>query len=625
MIAAMISDSAYVLRGMRAAVHAARALGGRTTMFCIMALVPGVDPARAAEPLLPTHGIAMHGALALQPGFTHFPHVNPAAPKGGRMTIGVADSFDTVNPFVPGGSSPPEVRALTFESLLVRSQSERFSLYLLLAERVEVTDDRRQISFDLNPLARFADGKPVTNRDVKFSIETLGRHGFDLYRRVFKTIERIELEGDRTIRIVFNDQSDRETPLLLAMMPILPSHLLTVDQLKNRTMTPLVGSGPYAIASLQPGRQIVYARRPDHWGRDLPVYRGRYNFDEIRVEYVRDPTALFEAFRAGDIDVRFEDNATSWIKGYEFPAARDGRVIRHEIASRLPSGFSAVAFNTRRPKFADVRVREALILAFDAEWLNQNLFHGVYTRAGSLFPRSEFQALGTPATAAERALLTGYPGAVSDGILDGTWQPPRSDGRGQNRDNLAAAIQLFKAAGYTMQGDRLVDARGQALDIEFLAQTPAQERTMLLVKTMWARLGVRLTIRQMDPAQFWERLKSHDYDMVQWTWQPSVSPGNEQLGRWSTASTESNAVLNLTGIRNPAADHVLGQLVAARTADELVTAARALDRVILSGHYVIPLFYAERVWLAHWRHLRYPEARSYAPTETDTWWMEGVK
>lgn len=578
-------------------------------------------PVKAAG--LPTHGIAMHGDLALPADFTHFPHVNPDAPKGGRLTTGVADSFDTINPFVPSGSSPPEVRALTFESLLMRSQAERFSLYPLIAERVEMDDERREVTFHLNGAARFADGRSVTARDVERSVTALGTHGFNLHRQIFKAIAAIEMAGERRIRFVFNELGDRETPLLLAMMPVLPSHLVGIDQIKERTLVPLVGSGPYAIERLEPGRQIVYRRRADHWGRDLPVYRGRFNFDEIRVLYLRDPDALFEAFRAGDIDVRFEDSATTWIKGYDFPAARSGRVIRREIASRFPAGFQAIAFNTRRQHFADPRVREALSLALDADWINQNVYHGLYRRAASLYPRAEFSAYGVPVSPAERALLGAYAAELPADILEGRWRPPASDARGRNREHLSLAVQRLAEAGYRMAGGRLVDGTGRPFSIEFLAQTPAQKRTMLLVREMWQRLGVDLAIRQMDSAQFWERLKSHDYDLVQWTWQASISPGNEQISRWSSAATRSNSVLNLTGILNPAADRVLEALVAARTTDDLFTAARALDRIIMAGHYVIPLFYPDRIWVAYWRHLKSPDSPTLAPTETDTWWAEG--
>lgn len=575
-----------------------------------------------AEPL--RHAIAMHDEPALPADFTHFPHVNPDAPKGGRLTIGVAGSFEHLNAFVPGGSSPPEVRELTIESLMMRSRGERFSLYPLIAERVEAPADRRSITFHLNAKARFSDGMPITTRDVKTSFDLLREHGFPFYRSLYKSVRTVEVLGPLQIRFVLDDSGDREAPLLIGLMPVFAAHSLTVDGFKSRTLTPLVGSGPYAVASIDPGRSIVYRRRADHWARDLPGYRGRYNFDEVRVDYLRDPTALMEAFRAGDIDVRFEDNPTQWLRGYDFPAARDGRVVRREVESPLPAGFTALVFNTRRRPLDDPRVRRGLALAFDGEWLNQNLYHGLYRRAASLFPRSDLGAVGTPVSDAERELLGPDLAGIDPEILEGRWRPATASTPGEVRRNLARAIELLKEAGFRLAGSNLVDGAGRPLELEFVAQTRAQERMMLLVQDMWRRIGVTVTIRLIDPAQFWKRLTSREYDMLQWTWGASLSPGNEQANRWSSEAASREGTLNLAGIRSPAVDRAIAGLTRARTIHELVTAARALDRAVLTQHAVIPLFYPDRLWVAHWRRIQMPDRPSFAPTETDSWWRIDV-
>jgi peptide/nickel transport system substrate-binding protein len=407
-------------------------------------------------------------------------------------------------------------------------------------------------------------------------------------------------------------------------MPILPAHKLTSDTFERTTLEPPLGSGPYTVARVDAGRSITFRRNPDWWGRDLPATRGRYNFDEIRLEYFRDASSLFEAFKAGEIDLRAEDDAGRWIEGYNFPAAAEGRVVKREFASKLPSGMSALAFNTRRPVFADARVRQAFILLLDAEWINRSLFSGVYKRTQSFFERSELSSHGRPADARERALLAPFARHVKPEVLDGTFDLPTTDGTGEGRANLQAAHKLLMEAGYKLEGRRLVKAGGQ-LAFEFLARTRQQERVMLSYGETLKRLGIELSVRQVDAAQYWARLKTFDFDMIQWTWVASLSPGNEQINRWSSKAADVEGSLNYPGVQNPAADAMIEALLQAREAEDFTAAVRAFDRVLMSGDYVIPLFHLPKVWVAHWGHLRFPPSHPLGGFDVDTWWSDGRK
>jgi peptide/nickel transport system substrate-binding protein len=437
-------------------------------------------------------------------------------------------------------------------------------------------------------------------------------------------VAKAEQIGERSVRFTFETAGDREVPLLLGLMPILPSHRLTPETFDRTTLEPPLGSGPYAVARVNAGRTIVYRRNPDWWARHLPIMRGRFNFDEIRVEYYRDAASLFEAFKVGDIDVRIEDDPGRWLEGYRFSALADGRAVKRELDTQLPSGMSALVFNTRRPMFQDPRVRQALILMFDAEWINRSLFNGLYKRTQSYFERSYLSSHGRPADERELALLAPFAGFVKPEVLDGTHRFPVTDGSGDNRPNLQAAHKLLTGAGYALKGGRLMKG-GAALDIEFLAQTRAQERLVLTFGRTLERLGIGLRVRQVDSAQYNARLKSFDFDMLQWTWTASLSPGNEQINRWGSRAAGIEGSLNLVGAKNPAADATIGALLQAEGKEDFVAAVRAFDRVLVSGDYAIPLFHLPKVWVAHWSHLKSPGPPATVPLagfDLDTWWTE---
>jgi len=572
----------------------------------------------AAEPL---HAIAMHGSPKHGPGFTHFPYVNPDAPKGGRLVLGTLGTFDSLTPFIIRGVSPATMREYVYASLLTRSGDEAFSLYGLIAESIELPEDRSQITFHLRPEARFADGAPITPEDVLFSHEVLRQKGWPYHRAHYGKVARAEKISERAVRFTFDAAGDREIPMILGLMPILPKHKTNPDTFEQTTLEPPTGSGAYTVARVDVGRSITYKRNPDWWGANLPVARGRFNFDEIRVEYFRDAASLFEAFKAGEIDMRVEEDPGRWIEGYRFPAVTDGRVIKREFETGLPAGMSALVFNTRRPVFQDARVRRAFILLFDAEWINRNLFNGLYQRTQSFFERSELSSSGRPADARERQLLAPFAKDVKADILAGSYRFPSNDPSGDNRANLQAAFTLLGEAGYRLENNALVKD-GSPLSFEFLAQTRQQERLMLSYARTLERLGIAVRIRQVDTSQYWARLKNYDFDMIQWAWGASLSPGNEQINRWSSKAAGIEGTLNYPGVENAAVDAMIDALLQAEAADDFVAAVRALDRALLSGDYVIPLFYLPRVWVAYWAHLRLPSGAPLAGVDVDTWWTE---
>ncbi len=570
----------------------------------------------------PAHAIAMHGEPDLPPDFAAFPYVVPDAPKGGRITLASSGSFDNLNPMIVRGEPVQGIREFVIESLMARSLDEPFTLYGLIAREISVPENRSEVTFHLDERAKFSDGTPITAKDVLFSHEILRDKGRPNYRTYYRKVAKSEALDDHTVRFVFADAEDRELPLILGLMPILPSHLIDPERFDQTVLTPIVGSGPYRIANVSPGRSITYARNPDYWGRDLPVNRGRFNFDEIRFEYYREGSAQFEAFRTGAVDLRNEDDPAVWAKGYDFAAARDGRIQREEIPIALPAGMTGLVFNTRRAVFADERVREALIHLFNFEWVNKSFFHGLYKRTESYFERSMLSSAGKPADARERALLAPFPDAVRPEILDGTYRIPESDGTPHNRTNARKAYEMLEAAGYTLQNRRLVHTEtGRPLTFEILASNTSQERLFGAFVSDLAKIGITARIRVVDSAQYQQRLRSYDFDMIQFTWPSSLSPGNEQLFRWSSKVADQPGSFNYAGVENPAADAMIAAMLAANGEEEFVSAVRALDRVLLSGNYVVPLFHPPAQWVASWRRLGHPEKTPLSGFNLDSWWV----
>jgi peptide/nickel transport system substrate-binding protein len=566
--------------------------------------------------------IAMHGEPAARPDAAHRRYVNPDAPKGGRIVLGVQGTFDTLNPFVVRGLPVPGARQYLYETLLARSYDEPFTLYPQIASGLEVPDDRSWIIFHVDPRARFSDGRPVTAADVRFSFELLRERGRPNHRSYYRKVRQVDLIDAQTIRFDLAEANDRELPLILGLMPVLPQHATDPATFEDTTLQPLVGSGPYTVGEVRAGESLTLRRDPNWWGRDLPINRGLFNFDEIRFEFYRDGNTLFEAFKKGLVDSRVETDPGRWTSGYDFPAMREGRVLRETLRPGTPKGIRGLTMNTRRPLFQDVRVREAMGLLFDFEWANHALYAGGFERSQSLFEGSELSARGRPADAGERRLLTDAGARIRDDILDGTYQVPVSDGSGSDRTRLRQAIALFAAAGWRLEGGAIRNAAtGQPFTFEFLVATRDQERLALTYQRFLQRAGIRMAVRNVDAVQYDRRLRDYDFDMVDYRWwNTSLSPGNEQAFYWGVAAGRAPGSRNLPGIADPAVDRLVAAIVEARRREDLIMAARALDRVVTSGFYWVPLFHQPAQWIARWNHIGMPAESSVFGYLVETWW-----
>lgn len=594
------------------------------TLAAVFAGFTIAGPARAE----PKRSIALHGTPDLAAGFSHLPYVNPDAPKGGRVTFGNLGSFDSLNPLIVKGVAAAGVREFAVEALMARDLNEPFTLHGLIAETIDVADDGASVTFALNPKAAFSDRSPVTADDVLHSFELLKTKGRPNHRTYFAKVKEAQKLSDRQVRFAFEDNKDRELPLILGLMPVLSKAATKAETFEQTSLTPLLSSGPYTIARIDAGRSISYKRDPDYWGKDEAVNRGRFNFDEIRFDYFREGSVLFEAFRSGTIDFRLEEDPSTWANRYDFRAASEGRVLKKEFEIGLPAGMTGLAFNTRRDVFKDARVRRALVTLFDFEWINRTLYNGLYKRTASYFERSYLSSAGTPANARETELLAAFPGAVSADIMAGRTILPVSDGSGQNRDNQKAAYELLKSAGFELKGGVLTETMtGTPLTFEILAHNNVQEGLLLAYARSLAPLGIKASVRVVDSAQYQARLTNYDFDMIQSTWPSSLSPGNEQLFRWSSKNASVPGTYNFPGVTSPAADAMIEAMLAATRKEDFVSAVRALDRVLLTGDYVIPMFHVPRQWIAHWARLKHPAKTPVFgwTAAIDCWWIEEPK
>jgi peptide/nickel transport system substrate-binding protein len=571
----------------------------------------------------PQPGLAMHGKPLEPTGFTHFPYVNPDAPKGGQVTFAVQGSFDSLNPLIVKGEPADGVREYIYESLLARAYDEPFSLYGLIAESVETSRDRSFVEFTLNPAAKFSDGTPITVDDVIFSHALLRDHGRPNHRSYYKKVAKVEQTGERKVRFTFDTSEDREMPLIIGLMPVLPHHLIDPDKFEKTSLAAPTGSGPYTVDKIDPGKSISFKRDPNYWGRDLPVNRGLYNFHGIRFDYYRDAGSMFEAFKSGLVRLRNEEDPTRWTEGYDFPALRDGRVVKEALPVETPAGMSALVFNTRRPIFADPRARAALIKLFDFEWVNRTLYHGQYARTESYFARSELSSHGQPADRAERALLAPFADEVKPAIMGGSFAFPVSDGSGENREGRLEALQLLEQAGYKLVDGKLINAAtGEPFAFEILAVTRAQERLLLTFARALKQVGIDAQIRQVDSAQYQRRKQTYDFDMIQYFWPVSLSPGNEQSFRWGSEAAVTEGSFNYPGVKSAGVDAMIEAMLKAEDRTSFVSAVRALDRILLSGDYLIPLFHLPSQWVSHWRDLKRPDTTPLYGYQIDAWWLD---
>src|ERR1700716_3209849 len=569
-----------------------------------------------------SYAIAMHGAPALPSGFTHMPYANPDAPKGGRLVQGLLGTFDSLNPLIVRGLAVQQIRGFVVESLMARGNDEAFTLYGLLAKSVETDDIRSYVTFHLDPKACFSDGQPVLAEDVLFSWALLRDKGRPNHRQYYSKVVRAQASDALTVRFDFGGAHDRELPLILGLMPVLPKHAVDVATFEETSMTAPTGSGPYRVSAVKPGASVTLTRNPDYWGRDLPANRGLWNFDEIRLDFYREANGQFEAFKRGLYDFRVEHEPLRWHGGYDFPAARTGEVIRDTVKTGMPQPSEFLVFNTRRPVFSDIRVRRALTLLFDFEWINHNYFFGLYGRSASFFAGSELSPSARPADDRERELLKPYASHIPSDILDGSYRLPVTDGSGRDRATLRSALTLLSQAGYDLDGTGVRQRSTKApLAFEILVTTRDQERIALACARDLKRAGVAVSVRAVDAVQFDQRRLGFDFDMIENRWDQSLSPGNEQFFYWGSEAADIQGTRNYMGARDPAIDALIAAMLEAREHPAFVSAVRALDRTLTAGFYAIPLFNVQEQWIARWNRIERPDATALTGYLPETWWQ----
>jgi peptide/nickel transport system substrate-binding protein len=580
--------------------------------------MPTEAPADEAQ-----HAIAMHGAPAWPEGFSRVPYANPTAPKGGRLVQGVLGTFDSLNPLIVKGIAPPSIRGYVVESLMARGYDEPFTLYGLIARKVETDAQRSYVTFHLDPAAKFSDGKPVTPEDVIFSWQLLRDKGRPNHRTYYAKVAKAEALGEQAVRFDLSGSNDRELALILGLMPVLAKHAVKPELFEETSFQAPLGSGPYIVSEVDPGKSVTLKRNPNYWGRDLPISRGLWNFDEVRFDYYREANSHLEAFKRGLYDMRNEHDPGRWQTAYDFAAVREGRVVKEALPTGVPKASSYYVFNTRRAVFSDIRVREAISLLFDFEWINHGYFFDLYRRSASFFDDSELSSHGRPADQRERALLAPFADAVRTDVLDGTWSPPVSDGSGRDRATLKRALDLLAAAGYELRGTELVGRKsGRQLMFEILVTARDEERLALLFSQSLKRAGIAARVRIVDAVQYEGRRLSYDFDMIENRWDQSLSPGNEQAFYWGSAAADQPGTRNYMGVKSAAVDAMIAALLKAEDHGDFVAAVRALDRVLISGFYVIPLFYPPAQWIARWTTVGRPATTSLYGYLPETWWRE---
>lgn len=593
-------------------------------LLVLIALLALAGPGgAAASRLLGGHGLSMHGDLKYPAGFRHFEYVNPRAPRGGQVRLAAIGTFDTLNPFVLRGVAATGIGE-TFETLMVGSLDEPFSQYGLVAASVEVPEDRSWVAYTLRKEARFHDGSPITAEDVVWTFDTLKTRGHPFYRSYYKQVVRAEVVGPGKVRFTFGKGENRELPLIVGQMPVLSRAWWAGRDFEKTTLEPVLGSGPYRVEAVDAGRSITYRRVRDYWAAGLPVNVGRDNFDEIRYDYYRDTTVALEAFKAGRYDFRLENVARNWATAYTGPAVSQGLIRKEAIRNEVPTGMQAYVLNHRRPLFQDRRVRQALGHAFDFEWINRTLFYGAYTRTASYFSNSELASRGLP-EGRELEALRPLRGQVPEEVFTREFRPPATDGSGDVREHLREALRLLGEAGWNVKGGRLVNAQGAPFEFEILGNQPDFERIHLAFAKNLERLGITARVRTVDTAQYQNRLDTFDFDVSVTVWGQSVSPGNEQLDFWHSSTADTPGSRNLAGIKDPAVDRLVEAVIAAPDRESLVARTRALDRVLLWGHHVIPHWHVQSWRVAYWDRFARPAVAPRYGLGFDTWWVDPQK
>ena len=590
----------------------------------VILLLVGAAQLFGQQKITRTHALSLHGDIKYGPGFRNFEYVNPDALKGGTVRLAGIGTFDSLNPFIIKGVSASGI-GLLFDTLTEQSADEPFSEYGLLAETIELPEDRTWIAYTLRKEARWHDGTALTADDVVFTFNTLKEKGAPFYRYYYQDVVAAEKISERKVRFVFKDGNNPELPLIMGQLPVISKRYYSRISFDRTSLEPPMGSGPYKIADIKPGRSITYERDPEYWGRNLPVMVGRYNFDIIRYEYYRDETVVVEAFKAGEYDFRSENVAKVWATAYKGSNFDKGYIKREEIPDENPNGMQAWVFNTRRQIFQDPRVRFALAHLFDYEWTNRTIFYGQYKRINSYFENSELASSGLPGPE-ELALLEPFRDRLPEEVFSKEYRPPAPQKAGDIRPSIRKALELLRQAGYRLEGGKLVNSKGAPLEFEFLIFQPSTERVVIPYKKNLEKLGITINIRTVDASQYVNRLDNYDFDMTTIWWRQSLSPGNEQRDFWSSEAADRPGTRNLAGIKDPVVDALIDRIITAPDRKSLVAACRALDRVLLWGHYVVPNWYSSNYRVAYWNKFEKPRIKpKYALGFIDTWWVDPAK
>ena len=569
------------------------------------------------------HGIAMHGLPMHGSDEKHLPYVNPDAPKGGVLRLGVYGSFDNLNRIAFKGSRAAGLGYIN-DTLMRRVWDEAFSLYGLIAEYAEMPEDRSSITFYINPKAKFHDGSPITREDVLFSLETFQNKGTPNQKKTYGKVIKTELVDQNGIKMIFVNNEDKELPLIIAgFLPIVPKkYYENIDVTKTFLDIPL-GSGPYTIESLEPGRQIKYQRVKDYWAKDLLANKGQYNFDTLIYDYYKDSNVLLEAFKVGEYDYRREYNAKRWQSNYAFDAVDRGDVILQEMKNDRPTGMNALVMNSRKEIFNNPQVRLALSYAYDHEWINKALYNNAYTRTDSYFDNSPLASSELPSEN-ELKLLNPWKNQLPKEIFNQTYQPPVSDGSGMPRDNLRIAKKILEGEGWFVEDGKLIKD-GKEFAFEFLIVSPSVEKIALAFQKTLEVLGITMSVRTVDSSQYQARMLNYDFDMIKASWNVSLSPGNEQQFYWGSEVGKKDGSKNYAGVNSPVVDSLIETLIGAKTREELTTAIHALDRVLLWGHYVIPLYHSNTDRIAYWNFLEFPDEIPLYGLVIESWWANSEK
>lgn len=600
----------------------------RLFFICLLLILPFAMTAHAEDGVTPQAAIAMHGDVKYKDGFTNLDYANPDAPKGGTLKLADIGTFDSLNPFIIKGQPASGLaylgQSFIYDSLMEQSNDEPFSMYGLLAETIERPKDNSWVAFNLRKEAKWADGKPVTADDVVWTFNAMMEKGAPFFKAYYGDVKKVEATSATRVKFSFSHNGNAELPLILSQLAVLPKHYWTSEgrDIGNTTLTPPLGNGPYKIGAVAPGRSIEYVRDPNYWGKDLPINKGRFNFDRIVTDYYKDNNVALEAFLAGQYDYRMENTAKLWETAYNSPSVKNGNIIKEEVPHDRPAGMQGFLYNIRHPVFSDIAVRKALGYAFDFEWSNKQFAYDTYTRTDSYFDNSDLASPAGPPAGEELKILEQYRGKIPDDVFTTRYEPPKTDGSGNIRENLRIAAKILDDAGWKTGPDGIrTNASGQKLQFEIIDSNPMFERWVLPFVANLKKIGVAATFRVLDPAQYQNRMNDFDFDMTIGSIPQSNSPGNEQRDFWASSNADTKGSRNYIGIKDKSIDDLIEKIIRAQSREELVAASHALDRILLSGYYVIPQWHSDHFNLAYWKKLERPKTLSpLTPGVTDTWW-----